>query len=48
MEITDVSAPVLGEMLRFIYTGNVEPQNLDEMAAELLATSDKVSEVYNI
>lgn len=39
VEITDVDADVLKEMLRFIYTGRAS--NLENMADELLAAADK-------
>lgn len=39
VEITDVDADVLKEMLRFIYTG--KSNNLEKMADDLLAAADK-------
>lgn len=39
VEITDVDADVLREMLRFIYTG--KSNNLEKMADDLLAAADK-------
>jgi len=41
VEITDMDHEVLGEMLKFIYTGKAI--NLDKMADDLLAAADKVS-----
>ena len=40
VDITDVDPDVMREMLRFIYTGKAP--NLDRMADDLLAASDKV------
>ncbi|XP_074601020.1 BTB/POZ and MATH domain-containing protein rdx [Brevipalpus obovatus] len=39
VEITDMESEVLGEMLRFIYTG--KSSNLEKMADDLLAAADK-------
>ncbi|XP_065205302.1 speckle-type POZ protein B-like isoform X13 [Planococcus citri] len=39
VEIEDINDAVVGEMLRYIYTGKCE--NLENLAAELLATADK-------
>lgn len=44
VEITDVDHEVLREMLRFIYTGMAS--NLEDMAGDLLAAADKVSEYF--
>lgn len=40
VEITDMDQEVLGEMLKFIYTG--KSTNLEKMADDLLAAADKV------
>ena len=40
VEIRDMDKDVLGEMLRFIYTGKAN--NLDKLADDLLAAADKV------
>lgn len=40
VDIADVDADVLREMLRFIYTGR--SASLDKMADDLLAAADKV------
>jgi hypothetical protein len=42
MTITDLDADVVGEMLRFIYTGRCE-RGLREFAADLLVAADKYS-----
>ena len=42
VEIPDIAPEVFKDMLRFLYTGT--SPRLDEMAAELLAAADKVSE----
>ncbi|KAL6953836.1 hypothetical protein U1Q18_046966 [Sarracenia purpurea var. burkii] len=39
IEITDIGENVMEEMLRYIYTGNVE--KLDELAGDLLEAADK-------
>ena len=40
VEVKDVEADVMAEMLRFIYTGRTAT-SLDTMAADLLAAADK-------
>lgn len=41
VQIDDIDADVLEEVLRFIYTGKAP--NMDKMADELLAAADKVN-----
>ena len=41
IDIEDSKPEIVGEMLRFIYTGDIPNEKLDALASDLLGTSDK-------